>query len=63
MRRRQLGACPAAAFLKQAGGPPLRRAVDEGGNGSISPTELFQLFQRLEHPIRWGLLLMATASR
>lgn len=28
-----------------------RRAVDAGGNGSVSPTELFHLFERMEHPV------------
>lgn len=32
--------------------PVPRRAVDTGGNGKISATELFKLFERLEQPIR-----------
>ncbi len=27
------------------------RAVDAGGNGTISATELFQLFEKIGHPI------------
>lgn len=30
------------------------RGVDAGGNGTISATELFHLFQKLDHPIRWA---------
>jgi hypothetical protein len=46
---------PAAQLWRptSAGCPPCR-AADTGGNGTISSTELFQLFERLGHPIRWG---------
>lgn len=33
------------------------RAVDAGGNGSISATELYQLFQKLGHPITYDKLV------
>lgn len=33
------------------------RAVDAGGNGTISATELYRLFERLEHPITYDQLV------
>ena len=38
------------------------RAVDTGGNGTISATELFQLFERLEHPVTYERLVAIMAS-
>ena len=43
---------PACLPMHPPAHPPHCRAVDSGGNGTISATELFQLFQRLDQPVR-----------